>query len=113
MTGISSIELHFNTENAGCALRFIFWCARGSCPAPCRAKDAGKAGLQDQGSALERPVLLQQRIRIEVAACENEAFIRRICSTVTGIAYGSLKCGNHKLNAMISCGVGLLGRASR
>jgi len=30
-----------------------------------------------------------------------------------GIVYGFLNCGNHKLKAMISCGVGLLGRASR
>jgi hypothetical protein len=27
----------------------------------------------------------------------------------TGIVYSSLNCGNHKLKAMISCGVGLLG----
>jgi hypothetical protein len=31
----------------------------------------------------------------------------------TGIVYGFLNCDNHKLKAMISCGVGLLGRASR
>jgi hypothetical protein len=30
-----------------------------------------------------------------------------------GIVCDFVNCGNHKLKAMISCGVGLLGRASR